>query len=104
MNEDLKKFLNKFEKLVKEAEVYTFITRGREGQVANAAALNTLRKKAATLKASSQERQNEDEANFILGIECALESLSSQLKMWTALKDNQADQAWQPAGQPAGRP
>lgn len=94
MNEDLKKFLNKFEKLVKEAEVYTFITRGREGQVANAAALNTLRKKAATLKASSQERQNEDEANFILGIECALESLSSQLKMWTALKDKQADQAW----------
>jgi hypothetical protein len=94
MNEDLKKFINEVDVIVKEAEVYTFITRGREEQVANAEALNTLREKAAALKTSSQERQNEDEANFILGLECALESLSSQLKMWAALKDNQADQAW----------
>lgn len=94
MNNKLESFIKAYNKTVTDCEVYTFLTRGVELQEEACQKLERLFKKADNLKKECIEKQDEEGANIVLALGLMAFSLTSQIKMWIALKYDQPDRAW----------
>jgi hypothetical protein len=91
--------MNKIESLkdripeaLKEGMQLCFLVRDSELQRAYIYKLTLLREEVGQAKAAYAE--HEDSANLCLSLEYSLDAQLNELKMWLALKDNQAGVAW----------
>lgn len=94
MSDALPPFVADFNAEVREAEVFLCITRDSGLQRDACESLAGLRKRVASEKAQAIDRKDEDYANLLLGCEFIVNTLTSELQMWLALKDEEPDQAW----------
>lgn len=94
MNPEIEKFFKEANEILKDCEVYNFITRGKELQISACKTLEEILKKTTDLKMICIDRKENDEANLLLGLEGIIKSLSEQLHMWVAFKEDQMDKAW----------
>ena len=94
MNPRVTEFLDEFRQTVADCRRFCYAARAREFQVESTAALETLQSKIAALKTEMVELQDEDAANCLLSLSLAAQALSCELKMWIALKDDDAALAW----------
>ena len=94
MNKNLESFIKVYNNTVTDCEVYTFFPRGIELQEEACQKLERLFKKADNLKKEFIEKQDEEGANIVLALGLMTFSLTSQMKMWIALKNDQPDKAW----------
>jgi len=94
MNQRVTEFLDEFRNTVAECRRFCYAARAREFQAESIATLETLALDIADLKAEMVELQDEDVANCMLGLSLAAKALSCELRMWVALKDDDAALAW----------
>lgn len=87
-------FIDAFNQSVESARVFLSITRASELQTAECEKLNNLLKKVFEEKKTAIEDANEDYANMLLGCECVLNTLISEIQMWLLLKEEKPDEAW----------
>src|SRR5689334_21906110 len=85
---------NKFCNIVENAERQCFATRATELQVSAIEAIQKMKQEISDRKKDAVAVANEDSANRLLSYEEALEALSYELKMWVALKAENASGAW----------
>ena len=95
MNNSPSSLIEEFNKIIKEAEVFRFITRCSELQAATRETLDKLRLRILELKAGAIEERNEDFANLLLGYSCVVEVLIAEIEMWLHLKCEEPDKAWE---------
>jgi hypothetical protein len=79
---------------LKDAENLSVLTRDSDLQREAVTKLGTLTQQCAELKALAIAAEDENFANVMLGFECVLDCLSSEIKMWIALKEERPDAAW----------
>ncbi len=94
MNEHIQKFLIEFSETANELQKFCFMTRAKELQLEACDILEELKEKADELKREVISHRDEDSANAMLSIEEMIIALMSELRMWIALKDDDADSAW----------
>lgn len=94
MNQKVQKFEIEFSETANDLQKFCFITRAKELQLEACAKLDALREKASKIKAEVVRYRDEDAANAMLSFEEMITSLFSELRMWIALKDDNADSAW----------
>ncbi len=87
-------FQEKLNRLVLEHQRLGYMTCGKELQSQACVELDAIRNEAAVLKAEIVEVGDEDSANAMLGFQCAASALIGELKMWIALKEDRAHDAW----------
>ncbi len=94
MNDTLPPFVAKFNAAVKEAEVFLCVTRDSGLQRDACESLGDLLDRVVSEKARAIEEKDEDYANLLLGCGFVVDTLTSELQMWLALKNEEPDQAW----------
>ena len=94
MNEDNIHFISELNELIEEVEVLNNIARDSQLQREACDSLNNIAGRIATLKADAIKNNDEDNANLLLGFECVIEFLKSEITMWLLLKSDQPDEAW----------
>ncbi len=94
MNDQVQMFQIEFSEAANDLQKFCFITRAKELQVEACDKLEELKEKAGKLKQEAISREDEDSANAMLSIEEMIIALMSELRMWIALKDDDADSAW----------
>lgn len=90
----LSKLVEHFGAVAKEAQTLTFITRDRGLQEQARQDIATLLELLAAEKNGFVAAGDEDSANQILALECAIRSVDSELAMFLDLKDDQPERAW----------
>lgn len=94
MDDEVKKFISRFNVVVKDCERFTFFTRGIEFQQESIKKLEQLETEVSELKELIIKRSDNDSANFLLGLSSAADALAEELKMVIALKEDRAGDAW----------
>lgn len=94
MNEKVKAFQNEFNQIVKECQKFCFMSRAKEFQIEACKKLDTLKEKTSALKERMIALTDEDSANAMLSFEEMIDMLLNELKMWTALKEDNPNLAW----------
>jgi len=94
MNKDAKNFMNEFNKVTRDCETFSFIARAKELQMQSCEKLEALLNKATEVKKRAISEKDEDSANIMLSLQCMIDSLHSQLRMWILLKDDDPVSAW----------
>ena len=94
MNEKVQKFKIEFSETANDLQKFCFMTRAKELQSEACAELETLKEKASRIKQEVISCKDEDAANAMLSFEEMITALLSELRMWIALKDDNADSAW----------
>lgn len=84
-----------FNEIIKEAEVFRYITRCSELQTVASRKLEKLRLEILELKVEAIKEQDEDFANLLLGYSCVVEALIAEIEMWLHLKGEEPDKAWE---------
>jgi hypothetical protein len=94
MNNDVELFLKDFNKLMEKCCRFCCMSIGREFQLKAINELMELEQKTTSLKNDMIKIEDEDSANLLLGVEFAIIALIREFKMWTALKDDDPNTAW----------
>ena len=96
MSGNLATILQRFNQVVERASLLLSITRASELQQQSIISLEELFPKIAQEKERYIKAKAEDEdfANTLLGCECVLRGLVSELKMWLLLKQDDPEKAW----------
>ena len=94
MNDRIDAFVSRFNEAIKLGQTLSFITRAAELQEEACHAMTGLCRDAAEIKADVVAGGDEDAANFMLCLECAIGAVLSELKMYLALKRDEPDAAW----------
>lgn len=94
MNERVKQFYIEFSEITNDLQKFCFITRSLEFQLEACNTAQELQEKAGKLKQQMISEDDEDAANAMLSIEEMITALLSELRMWIALKGEDADAAW----------
>ena len=94
MNQEVDTFQKEFGETANALQKFCYITRAKEFQIEACDKLENLKDKARKLKQDVISQDDEDSANAMLSFEEMIIALLSELKMWIALKDNDADSAW----------
>ncbi len=87
--------IEEFNTIIKEAEVFQYITRDSELQMAAQRNLEELRRRIRELKSRAIGDQDEDLANLLLGYGCVVDALTAEIEMWLLLKRGEPDEAWE---------
>lgn len=90
----ISRLVEEFSEVAEQAQTLTFITRAKELQEEVLAVIDRFLKTCAVEKQARIAQQSEYEANLILGLEFACRSLSSELSMYLALRDDRPGDAW----------
>ncbi len=83
--------INRFNEVIKSCEAYLFITRDSNLQKEAIISLSNLQKQVLTIKDKAIKNKDERFANILLGYECVIQSLTSELQMWLDLKLDEPD-------------
>src|SRR5438445_8651315 len=94
MNEQVRMFQLEFSETANELQKFCFMTRAKELQLQACDKLEILKAKASQLKQEVINDCDEDSANAMLSFEEMMVALMSELRMWIALKDDDANAAW----------
>ena len=94
MSGNLLPILQKFNQVVERASLLLSIARASELQQQSIISLEELFPKIAQEKERYIKAEDEDFANTLLGCECVLKGLVSELKMWLLLKQDDPEKAW----------
>lgn len=94
MNEKVHKFEIEFSETANDLQKFCFMTRAKELQAEACATLETLKEKASRIKQEVISCRDEDAANAMLSFEETITALLCELRMWIALKNDDADSAW----------
>ena len=94
MNEKVQKFQIEFSEAANDFQKFCFMTRAKELQLEACTALEALRLQAGKIKQGVINSQDEDAANAMLSFEEMIDALLNELRMWIALKEEDADAAW----------
>ena len=94
MNEKVQKFEIEFSEIANDLQKFCFMTRAKELQLEACTKLELLKDMASRIKQEVISCSDEDAANAMLSFEETITALLSELRMWIALKDDDADSAW----------
>jgi hypothetical protein len=94
MSNSVTDFINRFNEIIKSCEAYQFITRDSDLQKEALVSLSDLRRQVLAVKDKAIKNQDEQFSNILLGYECVIQSLMSELQMWLDLKLGEPDKAW----------
>jgi hypothetical protein len=94
VNDEVRTFQIEFSETANELQKFCFLTRAKELQLDACDKLEILKAKASQIKKEAINSRYEDSANAMLSFEEMIVALISELKMWIALKDDNADAAW----------
>lgn len=94
MDKQISQLVQKFNKSVKEVEVFLSITRAKELQESSIKTIEKTLKDIANEKQEAIASCDESYANLLLGCECIGGALIAELQMWLLLKDEKPDAAW----------
>lgn len=79
---------------IRDAEVFLCLARSSKLQLAECAKLDMLSYNATRIKHEAVRRSDENSANLLLGFECAIGAVRSELLMWILLKRDMPNEAW----------
>jgi hypothetical protein len=94
MNDGFSEHSKKFEELMKDVQILLSIARDSDLQRAAVVKLTDFLRILGEWKYEAIAETNEDRANLILGMECAVKSFRSELEMWLLLKAEKPEEAW----------
>ena len=94
MDKKVEVFRNKLFKLSEEFTQFCFMSRAKEFQLQSCQQLEELKAEASSLKKEMVKVHDEDSANALLSFEEMILALTSELKMWVALKEDDPNSAW----------
>ena len=94
MSGNLSPILQKFTQIVERASLLLSIARASELQQQSIISLEELSLKIAQEEERYIKAEDEDFANTLLGCECVLKGLVSELTMWLSLKQDDPEKAW----------
>ena len=94
MNNNRERFVQRINDAIRECEAFLFITRCSNLQRKALDVLRQRAKEVATVKKHAIDEENEEYANILLGLQCVIAALTSELHMYLALKDEDPDAAW----------
>src|SRR5579883_1570491 len=92
--QDVNEFQGEFNNAIHAGQRLCFITRGKELQIEARDALAPIKTKAEQLKERAIAHEYEDAANALLSFEKMTASLTHELDMWIAIKEDKYAQAW----------
>ncbi|MEG2467114.1 MAG: hypothetical protein RSB86_06785 [Comamonas sp.] len=79
---------------IRDAEVFLCLARSSKLQLAECVKLDLLSYNATQIKYEAVRRGDESSANLLLGFECAIGAVRSELLMWILLKRDMPNEAW----------
>lgn len=91
---ELSPFFERMNAEVREIEALLSIARDSDLQRRAVGRISDLYSDLAQAKRSAVEAQDEDQANAILGYECAFSTLQNELLTWIFLKQEEPEKAW----------
>ncbi len=91
---EIETFVSSMNAELREGQRLTYLPRDRAIQLAAVKSLEVLKSEASLLKKKAIDLQDENAANAMLSYENVIQTLVSELKMWVALKDDDAYAAW----------
>jgi hypothetical protein len=94
MNKITRNFISELNANIEEIEVLNNIARDSQLQREACKQLIGIAGRVAELKLEAIQNSDEDAANLLLGFECVIEFLKSEITMWLFLKSDQPDEAW----------
>lgn len=94
MSNALPPFIQEFNDLVKESEVFLSIARDSQLQQEAVENLKKILPRIGQEKKKAIDNGKEDYTNLLLGCECVANSLLNEIKMWLLLKKEEPEQAW----------
>ena len=94
LSEEINAFENEWRTSLIECQNFCFATRAKEFQVQAREKLKVLEAKAHALKKRAISYEAEDSANKLLSFQEMVNAIINELSMWIALKDDDADLAW----------
>ena len=94
MDETFSQNLHRFKDLIEENSHFRYFTRSTTLQKDAVGQLNDWKTKISEEKARAVEFGDEDQANLLLGYECVVRALVSEIEMCILLKDGDPDAAW----------
>ena len=94
MNDKETLFVQGINEAIRECESFLFITRCSDLQRKAMDAIDRKSKELAEEKAQAIGEDNDDYANILLGLQCVVAALTSELSMYLALKGENPDAAW----------
>jgi hypothetical protein len=86
--------IDRFNAVVDDATIFTFLTRASELQREACTKLKSLSEECRQLKAAAVRTGDEEFANLLLGFECVADCLLAEIEMWLLLKEEKPDEAW----------
>ena len=94
MNDELTSLITRFNEIVDESEKFLFIARASELQENCVTQLKQFMLQLSNKKSHAIESENEDYANMLLGCECVIQGIMSELELFTLLKQSESELAW----------
>jgi len=97
MRNEVKDFLKKFDDTLIEIEIERFLCLVSDKHYQKEAIdkLIKLKQQVGSLKEKMINDSDEENANILLSVECMAEAIISELRMWIALKEDKANEAWE---------
>lgn len=93
MNEKAR-FVQSINEAICECESLLFITRCSDLQRTALDSIHQSAQEVARVKVQAIEKEDEEYANTLLGLQCVIGALSLELRMYLALKNEDPDVAW----------
>lgn len=94
MNKKVEIFRDRVYAVADAASRFCFMSRAKEFQLQYCQQLEGLKLDATSLKREMVKANDEDSANALLSFESMITALTSELKMWVALKEDDPRSAW----------
>lgn len=94
IDEEVLEYSRYIDRCVKAALRYCFLTRGIELQRRTASELSSLRVEIAAKKTREASAGHTEAANCLLAMECAVDCFRLELEMYSNLKTDNMDEAW----------
>ncbi len=91
---DFLDFLGEFNATVQACQSECFLCRAKEIQLETCETLTALGQRTSLLKAKIVDSGREKEANVLLSCEALVNAMISELRMYVAFKEDNADAAW----------
>ncbi len=94
MNNEVHGFIAEFENVLEQYSHLLYASRSKELQLEAIEELAEIQRRISTLKQQIVAERNDDLANALLSLEERSSSLAYELRMWVALKEGKAADAW----------
>lgn len=95
MNEEIEEFFQQFGEVIKECERFCVAVRAKEYQKEAIKNLDMLKQQIFELKSRAISMNDDDFANCCLSLEYIALAIQHELRMWVAIKEDDASSAWE---------